>query len=154
MNRLVTGIEGAPLARWGFLGDDFDRVFEGFFRPMRSVEEATSESITPAMDIIERQNDYVVRADLPGVRKEAINITLENGLLTLTAERKLDETRKESEQALRLERRYGRFARSLRLGTQIDETGVKANYHEGVLELVLPKAEQAKPRKISVDVNG
>lgn len=155
MNRPMTrGNENAPLARWGFLGDDFDRVFEGFFRPMRWVEEATSENFVPAMDITERENDYVVRTDLPGVRKEDINVTLENGVLTVTAERREEETRKEgnSEREIRREVRYGRYARSLRLGTQIDEKGVKANYRDGVLELVLPKAEQVKPRKISVDV--
>ncbi len=155
MNRPMTrGNENAPLARWGFLRDDFDRVFEGFFRPMRWVEEATSENFVPAMDITERENDYVVRTDLPGVRKEDINVTLENGVLTVTAERREEETRKEGngEREIRREVRYGRYARSLRLGTQIDEKGVKANYRDGVLELVLPKAEQVKPRKISVDV--
>jgi len=152
MNRLVTRNEGSPLTRWGFLGDDFDRVFEGFFRPMRWVEEATSENFIPAMDIKERENEYVVSTDLPGVRKEDINVTLENGLLTITAERKSEEVQKEGERELRRECRYGRYVRSLRLGTQIDEKGVKASYHDGVLELVLPKAEQAKPRKISVDV--
>ena len=151
MNR-QTSNTSAPLARWGFLGDDFDRVVEGFFRPMRWVEEATSENFVPAMDIKERENEYAVRADLPGIRKEDISITLENGVLTLTAERKSEEVEKESEREIRREVRYGRYARSLRLGTQIDEKGVKANYRDGVLELLLPKAEQVKPRKISVDV--
>lgn len=152
MNRATRTNENAPLARWGFLGDDFDRVVEGFFRPMRWVEEATSESFAPAMDIIERENDFVVRSDLPGVNKSDINVTVENGLLTITAERRSEEQQKEGEREIRREVRYGRYARSLRLGTQIDEKGVKASYRDGVLELVLPKAEQVKPRKISVDV--
>lgn len=151
MNRLTTRSEGSPMTRWG-LGDDFDRVVEGFFRPMRWVEEATSDNFIPAMDIKERDNEYVVSTDLPGVRKEDISVTLENGLLTIAAERKSEEVQKEGERELRRECRYGRYARSLRLGTQIDEKGVKASYHDGVLELVLPKAEQAKPRKIAVDV--
>lgn len=152
MNRQVTnGSEGAPLAR-GFFGNDFDRVFEGFFRPMRWVEEATSENFVPAMDIKERENEYVVRTDLPGVRKEDINITLENGVLTITAERRDEEMEKDGEREIRREACYGRYARSLRLGTQIDEKGVKAKHRDGVLELTLPKAEQVKPRKISVDV--
>lgn len=153
MNRQVTnGSEGAPLARWGLLGNDFDRVFEGFFRPMRWVEEATSENFVPAMDIKERENEYVVRTDLPGVRKEDINVTLENGVLTITAERRDEDVQKEGEREIRREARYGRYTRSLRLGTQIDEKGVKAKHRDGVLELTLPKAEQVKPRKISVDV--
>ena len=152
MNRLTTRNEASPLSRWGFAGDDFDRVFEGLIRPMRWVEEATSENVIPPMDIIERENEYLVRADLPGVRKEDINVTLENGLLTLTAERKSEAEEKEGDRLLRKEARFGRYGRSLRLGTQIDEKGVKANYRDGVLELTLPKAEQVKPRKISVNV--
>lgn len=151
MNRMTTRNESSPVARWG-LGDDFDRMFEGFFRPMRWVEEAAGDAFVPAMNIKERENEYVVQTDLPGVRKEDINVTLENGLLTILAERKSEEERKEGEQELRREVRYGRYTRSLRLGTQIDEKGVKANYRDGVLELILPKAEEAKPRKISVDV--
>ena len=153
MNRLTaSGNNGAPLARWGFLGDDFDRVLDGFFRPMRWVEEATSDGFVPAMDIKEREDDYVVRTDLPGVRKEDVSVTLENGLLTITAERRNEEAQKDGDREIRREVRYGRYARSLRLGTQINEKGVKANYRDGVLELVLPKAEEVKPRKISVDV--
>lgn len=153
MNRIVTrNTEGTPQARWGFLGDDFDRVFEGFFRPMRWVEEATSDNFAPAMDIAERDNEYVVRTDLPGVRKEDINVLLENGVLTISAERKTEEEQKEGERRIRREVRYGRYTRSLRLGTQVDEKAVKASYRDGVLELRLPKAEEVKPRKIAVDV--
>lgn len=152
MNRLTTRDGGLPATRWSLWGDDVDRAFEGFFRPLRWVEEATSENFVPAMDIKETQNEYVVRTDLPGVRKEDIGVTLENGLLTISAERKSEEVQKDSERELRRECRYGRYTRSLRLGTQIDEKGVKANYRDGVLELVLPKAEQVKPRKIDVDV--
>lgn len=153
MNRIVTRNGDAnPLTRWGFLGDDFDRVVEGFFRPLRWVEEATSENSVPAMDIRERESDFVVRTDLPGVRKEDINVQLENGVLTITAERKTESEEKESERTIRREVRYGRYARSLRLGTQVNEKAVKASYRDGVLELVLPKAEEVKPRKIAVDV--
>jgi HSP20 family protein len=150
MNRLVTR-SGSPITRWGF-GEDIDRAFEGFFRPLRWVEEATSENFVPAMDIKESENEYLVRTDLPGVRKEDIGVTMENGLLTINAERKSEEVEKEGERELRRECRYGRYTRSLRLGTQVDEKGVKANYRDGVLELVLPKAEEVKPRKIAVDV--
>jgi HSP20 family protein len=152
MNRIATSTNGNPAARWGFLGDDFDRVFEGFFRPMRWVEEATSDNFVPAMDIKEREDAYVVRTDLPGVRKEDIQVTLENGLLTITAERREEQAEKEGDREIRREVRYGRYARSLRLGTQINEKNVKAAYRDGVLELTLPKAEEVKPRKISVDV--
>jgi HSP20 family protein len=138
--------------QWGLFGDDFDRAFDGYLRPLRWVEEATSENFVPAMDIKESENEYLVRTDLPGVRKEDISVTMENGLLTINAERKSEEVQKAGERELRRECRYGRYTRSLRLGTQINEKSVKANYRDGVLELALPKAEEVKPRKIAVDV--
>ncbi len=152
MSRLISRNEG-PLTRWGFFGDDLDRVFEGFFRPLGWVEEAKAEALVPAMDIREREHEYVVRTDLPGVNKEDINITLENGVLTITAESKSEKEEKEDGRVLRQERRYGRYVRSLRLGTQVDSAKLKANYKDGVLELTLPKAEEMKPKKISVDVH-
>ncbi len=154
MNRLVTRMrETSPLARWGFFGDDFDRVFEGFVRPPRWVEEAQADDLVPAMDIRERENEYVVRTDLPGVKKDDIQITLENGMLTITAETHSEKEEKEDGQVLRQERRYGKYVRSLRLGSQVDGNKLKAGYKDGVLELVLPKAEAVKPKKITVDVN-
>ncbi len=154
MNRLVTRMrETSPLAHWGFFGDDFDRVFEGLVRPPRWVEEAQAEDLVPAMDIRERENEYVVRTDLPGVKKDDIQITLENGVLTITAETRSEKEEKEDGQVLRQERRYGKYVRSLRLGSQVDGNKLKAGYKDGVLELVLPKAEAVKPKKITVDVN-
>jgi len=154
MNRLVTRMrETSPLARWGFFGDDLDRVFGGFVRPLGWVEEAEAEDLVPAMDIREREDEYVVRTDLPGIKKEDIQITLENGVLTITAETKSEKETKEDGQVLRQERRYGKYVRSLRMGTQVDGNRLKASYKDGVLELILPKAEEAKPRKITVDVN-
>lgn len=154
MNRLVTRMrETSPLARWGFFGDDFDRVFEGLVRPPRWVEEVQAEDLVPAMDIRERENEYVVRTDLPGVKKDDIQITLENGVLTITAETRSEKEEKEDGQVLRQERRYGKYVRSLRLGSQVDGNKLKAGYKDGVLELVLPKAEAVKPKKITVDVS-
>lgn len=152
MNRLVTR-ESSPLARWGFFGDDFDRVFEGFFRPLRWVEEAKAEDLVPALDIHERDNEYVVRTDLPGVKKEDIEVSLENGVLTIAAAAGEQKDEKENGRVIRRERHYGRYVRSLRLGTQVDAAKLKAGYKDGVLELILPKAEEVKPRKIRVDVN-
>lgn len=152
MNRLATRESGSPVGRGGFAGDDLDRVFEGFFRPMRWLEEATTETLAPPIDITERENEFVVRTDLPGVRKEDISVTLENGVLTILAEYKKEDEQKEGDRVIRAERRYGRLVRSLRLGIPIDEKKIKASYKDGVLELILPKAEEAKPKKISVDV--
>ncbi|MDH5632069.1 MAG: Hsp20/alpha crystallin family protein [Gammaproteobacteria bacterium] len=133
-------------------GNDFNNVFESFFRPDRWLEEATSEDLVPAMDIREREHDFLVQADMPGIRKEDIDINLESGVLTITAETRQQTEEEKAGRLLRQERRYGRYVRSLRLGRDIDGSKVKAVYEDGVLEIVLPKAEAAKPKKISVDV--
>lgn len=152
MNRLIHREDRTPAARWGLLDNDFDRMFQNFLTPMRWVEEARGEGLFPAMDVKERDDAYVIVADMPGVKKEDINVTLENGILTITAETQSEQEQKDGERLLRQERRYGKYVRSLRLGTQINEKQVKANYKDGVLELTLPKAEEVKPKKISVDV--
>jgi HSP20 family protein len=150
MNRLIERTP-APLVRRGVFGDDFDRMFENFFQPIRWVEEATSD-LVPAMDVIEREHEYVVRTEMPGVKKEDLDITIENGVLTVSAETKSETEEKKGERVIRQERRYGKYVRSLRLGTQVNERNVKANLKDGVLELILPKAEEVKPKKIAVDV--
>lgn len=131
---------------------DFGDLFGGFMRPTRWLEEATSEDLVPAMDVAERDHEYVVRAEMPGVKKDDININLENDVLTITAETRSETEEKEGDRILRQERRYGKYTRSLRLGEQVDEKKVKATYKDGVLELVLPKAEAVKPKKINVGV--
>jgi HSP20 family protein len=115
------------------------------------VEEAAGD-LVPPMDVTERDDGYVIKTEMPGIKKEDISITLENGVLTISGETKTEQEEKEGERVLRQERRYGKYVRSLRLGTQIDEKGVRANYQNGVLELFLPKAEEVKPKKITVDV--
>lgn len=152
MNKLVRREDGAPLSRWGLWDNDYDRVFQNLFQPMRWVEEAAGD-LVPAMDVKERENEYVIKTELPGVNKEDINITQENGVLTISGETKSEKEEKEGERILRQERHYGKYVRSLRLGTQINEKGVKASYKDGVLELILPKAEEVKPKKITVDVD-
>ena len=152
MHRLMRREDRTPLARFGLWGNDFDRMFEGFLRPIRVVEEAAGENLIPAMDVKERDGEYVIKTELPGVKKEDVSITLENGVLTISGETKSETEEKEGERLLRQERRYGKYTRSLRLGAQIDEKGVKANYKDGVLELILPKAEEVKPKKITVGV--
>jgi HSP20 family protein len=152
MNRLIRRDENAPLARWGFFDNELDRMFDRFFRPMPWPEEAAAEALVPAMDIVEREDEYVVRTNMPGIRKENIQITLEDGMLTIAGETRDEQVEKEKGRVIRQERHYGRYVRSLRLDTHVDEKKIKATYKDGVLELVLPKAEEVKPKKISVEV--
>jgi HSP20 family protein len=150
MNTLIRTVRSPLARRWN---DDFDNLFEGFFRPMRIMdEEAAGTGLAPRLDVIEREDEFLVKAELPGVKKDDIEVSLEDGVLTITAETKSETEEKEGERVIRQERRYGKYLRSLRLGKEIDERKVKAAYKDGVLELTLPKAEEVKPKKISVDV--
>jgi HSP20 family protein len=149
MNTLIRNVRNPVARRF----NDIDELFEGFFRPMRWADEETaSQGLAPALDVVERNGEFVVKAELPGVKKEDIDVSVENGLLTITAESKSEHEEKEGDRIIRQERRYGRYVRSLRLGKAVDEKQVKASYKDGVLELVLPKAEEVKPKKISVNV--
>lgn len=139
---------------WGLFNDDLDNVFEGFFRPFtQQVGEASGGSLIPAIDLHENDNSYTVRAEIPGVKKEDIDVTVHNGVLTINAETKFEHEDKEGERVIRQERRYGKYVRSIRLGKDVDENNVKANYKDGILELELPKVEEVKPKKIAIDVD-
>ena len=133
--------------------DDFSNLFEGFFRPsMRWPGGGSDTSLTPATDVTERDNHYIIKADLPGVKKDDIHVTLENGVLTINAEIDTRSEEKEGDRVIRKERRYGKYVRSMQLGQEVDESKVKAAYKDGVLELTLPKRESAQPKKIEVNI--
>ena len=106
-------------------------------------------SWVPPVDVVEEPERLVFRAEIPGVSKDDIDIKVENGTLVLRGEKKL-EREVEGETAHRVERFYGTFARSFTLPTTIDAGKIQARYKDGVLELVLPKAEVAKPRRIEI----
>lgn len=135
--------------RWN---DEFDTFFENFFRPVRAELEPAAESLMPRLDVTERADAYVVAAELPGVKKDDIQVTVEDGVLTIGAETKSEHEEKEGTRVIRSERRYGRYERSLRLGQDVNGKDVKAAYKDGILTLTLPKAEEAKPKRIAVDV--
>ncbi len=136
----------------GWLDYNFDNMVEGFFGPMRLIAEADNRGLVPTVDVSESDNDFVVRAEIPGVRKEDVNVTVENGVLTISAESKSETEEKEGARVIRQERRYGKYMRSLRLSADIDESKVTATHKDGVLQVTLPKAEEVKPKRISVAV--
>jgi HSP20 family protein len=106
---------------------------------------------SPAVDVVETQEGYELKAEVPGIKKEDIRISFEGGLLTLKGEKK-----KENEEKNRnfhsVERVYGRFERSFRLPEGIKADAIKAKYDSGVLTIAIPKAEEAKPKEIAVTV--
>jgi HSP20 family protein len=107
----------------------------------------------PALDISERKDAYVVTVEVPGVNPDDLDITLEDGLLTIQGERQF--TQESTEQQFhRVERRYGSFRRSITLPSQVQADSIEASFENGVLEVVVPKAEEAKPKKISVKAGG
>lgn len=107
---------------------------------------------SPAVDIVESEDDLVLKADVPGVDMKDIDIRMENGTLTIKGERKLEQQGK-ANGFHRLERAYGSFARSFSLPESVDPERIKADYRNGVLTVTMPKKEVAKPRSIKVEVN-
>jgi HSP20 family protein len=105
----------------------------------------------PAVDIFEKGDDLVIRAELPGIERDDIDIRVENGTLTLRGERKQEKEIQE-DKIYRMERIYGTFTRSFRLPTMVDASKIKAVFKNGVLEVQLPKAEEARPRKVNIQV--
>ena len=119
--------------------------------PRRS-ESSAARPWTPAVDILETENDLVIKADLPEVKQEQIDIRVENGTLTLKGERKF--VQPENEKGYhRIERSYGVFSRTFTLPDTISPDGVRASFKDGVLTVTLPKKEVAKPRQIKVELS-
>jgi HSP20 family protein len=123
------------------------RLFDTFFND--AGEELTSRTWTPPVDIQETDDAYRIHAELPGMTKDDIQITLENNVLRLSGERKFEKDVKK-ENYHRIERTYGAFSRSFALPTQVSPDKVEAKFENGVLAIVVPKAEQAKPRRIVI----
>lgn len=133
--------------------NDFDNVVTSFFNPVRENANGRRELSVPAIDLIETETAYVVKADLPGVSKDNINVTLEQGVLTIKGEQASEDVKTDEanqNRFIRKERRYAGFARSLRIGDGVNEDAIKAEFVDGVLTLTLPKVERAQPRQIEV----
>ena len=128
------------------------RVFEDAFTRMLS-EPRAGRPWSPAVDIYETDNELVVQADLPEVNSKDIDVRVENQTLTISGERKFEES-KQQKGYHRIERSYGQFARSFAVPATFDTEKIAAEYKNGVLTVSLPKKEAAKPRQIKVEVAG
>jgi HSP20 family protein len=112
-------------------------------------DNARTTAWAPALDISERKDAYLVTVELPGLKPEDLDITMEDGLLTIQGERQF--TAESSEQQFhRVERRYGAFRRSITLPAHVMAEGIQASFEDGVLQILVPKAEEAKPKRIQV----
>jgi HSP20 family protein len=129
--------------------DDF---FEGFFRPVRQMDTEVGEMM-PLMDVSETETAFLVKAEMPGIKKEDIDVSLKDGMLTISGETKEETEEKEEGKVIRQERRYGTYVRSMSIGANVDGEHIEANYDNGVLELTLPKVALEETRKIKVDIH-
>jgi HSP20 family protein len=133
------------------LQDRLNRLFNESYRPQGEDDWALGGTWAPAVDIYEHENNIVIKAELPGVDPKDVDIRLDNNVLTVQGERKLDnEVKKENYH--RVERSYGAFTRSFTLPTTVNPSGIKAEYKDGVLRVTLPKREEAKPKQIQISV--
>ncbi len=128
---------------------EIDRMFDRF-RGGQS-DEGSLIGWSPVVDILEEENQYIVRAELPGVDKNDVKITVENSQLTIRGEKKQEEE-KEGRNYHRVERSYGSFYRSFSLPTTVLSSKIEAAFADGVLTVTIPKAEEAKPKAIEVKV--
>ncbi len=135
----------APLARLSAFQQEVDRLFD--LSPLAGASGHGGWS--PALDLYQDKDQFTVKAELPGMRKEDIALSLHDGLLTLSGERQHEKGHDEKH-PLRNERFFGRFERTITLPTQVDGTRVQAAYEDGILTVTLPKAEAAKPRQIEI----
>lgn len=140
----------ANIVRFNPFDDSFDDLLRGFFvRPM-AVENETGRPVQFRMDVKEEGNSYVVHAEIPGVKKEDIQVAVEGNQVSISAEVKRQSEEKQGERVLRSERYYGKVARAFTLGAELDSAAAQAKYADGVLELVLPKKSAASSKTLTI----
>jgi len=144
-------VQWNPFRQLSTLRDDLDRFFDN---PLAGLGEFTQPFLSgwmPAMDLYEDKDNFVLKAELPGMKKEDIEISLHEGVLTVSGERKSEEQHKDAE-TYRSERFFGRFHRTMSLPKPVVGDKVAANYKDGILTMTLPKAEEAKPKQIHINM--
>ncbi|CAA9509852.1 MAG: hypothetical protein AVDCRST_MAG17-1911 [uncultured Solirubrobacterales bacterium] len=133
--------------------DPFSSEVNRLFNTLLAPESARSQRWTPAMDLVEADDHYVLRADLPGMDEKNVSIEINDNVLTVSGERR-DEQEQTRQGWHRVERSFGRFTRSLTLPEGIDPDAVAAAFDKGVLSITVPKPEQRRPRRVEISVGG
>lgn len=146
-------IRWEPVTELNTIQNEMNRLFNTFFDQPAPAGRggAPSRRWIPAMDLVETAEHYVLRADLPGLDDDDVNIQLEDNVLTISGERKTQHEQNE-EGYYRIERAFGNFTRSLTLPDGIDPDTVQAHFDRGVLEIRIPKPEQKKPRRVQISL--
>jgi HSP20 family protein len=147
----MTIVRWEPLREFGALQNEMNRLFNTVFdAPLPgNGSSSTMRRWMPAMDLVETEDHFVLRADLPGLSEDDVKIEFEDGTLTVSGERKTEHESK-NEGYHRVERAFGAFSRSLTLPQGIDPEAVTASFDRGVLEVSIPKPEERKPRRIEI----
>jgi len=146
------------IVRWEPLRDlmttqrEFDRLFREAFSPVLGDSEASTRTWAPPVDIFEDGDNLVLKAEVPGVNPDDVEIRVQDNTLYLKGERKFEKEVKEQNYH-RVERSYGTFTRTFSLPNSVDSDKVSASYKDGVLTLTMPKKEEAKPKTIKITVN-
>ena len=137
------------ISRYDTFNDVLDNLFHGFFvRPLPIENQPRAQSIK--IEVAEQENAYKVLAEIPGVNKEDIQVTIDGATVSISAETKREKEVKNGGQVVHSERYYGKVARSFQLAQELDQSKVEAKYTNGVLELVLPKKATASARQITI----
>lgn len=147
----MTLIRWEPTRELSSLQSDVNRLFNTFFDTPAAGNAATMRRWIPAMDLVETQDHFILRADLPGLAEGDVSIELEDTVLTVSGERKVEHEEHE-EGYYRVERATGAFSRSLTLPEGVNADSIEASFANGVLEIRVPKPEARKPRKVSISV--
>ncbi len=147
MNKLM--LRSNPMLGFPVIDREMDRFLNDLFG---NGVVRFSEGWMPTVDVTETKDEVVVRAEVPGMQKEDISITLQDGVLTLRGEKKQEKMEKDAA-FHRVERSYGSFVRSFALPTLVQADKVRADYKDGVLTITLPVREEAKPKEITISVN-
>jgi HSP20 family protein len=146
----MTVVRWEPLREFSTLQNEMNRLFNTVFdAPAPGSNGSHLRRWMPPMDLVESGDHFVLRADLPGVGEEDVNVELEDTTLTISGERKAEHESRD-EGYYRVERAFGAFSRSLQLPKGIDPEGVIASFDRGVLEVRIPKPEERKPRRITI----
>jgi HSP20 family protein len=138
----------ANITRFDPFSEPFEDVFRRMFRPIRWEGEAAAPEIK--VDVEENDKSYVVKAEIPGVKKEDIDVQIDGNLVTISAESKREKKVEEKGKVIRSERYYGSMLRSFSLANDVDQAEASAKYTDGILELTLPKKATSAAKKLAV----
>lgn len=140
-----------PFYEMESLHNQINRLFDFSFPEYNGGENLLKGRWAPAVDVVDSKDRITVKADLPGLKKEDIDISLHDNVLTIKGEKK-QESKVNEDDFVRTERFYGTFQRSINLGAEVDTAKANADFKDGVLQLTLPKREEAKPKQIKIDL--